>query len=259
MRATKALLIGAGLLLVAFGVYMGLAWVFRGVRVGPVKQWMRSAKGFGPAKSAEDALDKFKQAIEKRDYDAAAQYLGGEYREFFEKSIDDGESLANEIDNLNTATKKHGVKSGKGDVVLYLLDPFPGGFKYTTAKGEGDAVTATLRWDEAIKEATSRGNGLDSVRDWKIDGKMLHSLLPWVTDHRVPLVVTVKKETDGTWRIYVPVGNSARHVRDTVEYLRKNGSNYKNALQGLKNDVKNEPQTKENFESALRSKLEQSQ
>jgi len=28
-----------------------------------------------------------------------------------------------------------------------------------------------------------------------------------------------------------------RHLRDLVDYLRKNGSNYKNALVNLKNDV----------------------
>src|SRR5262245_17282252 len=99
------------LLAFTLAAYLGVAWH---VRAGPVNGWIRSAKGFGPAKSADDALDKFRQAIEKRDYDAASQYLSGDYREWFEKGRDDAEALAIEIDNLKSAMKKHGVRSDKG-------------------------------------------------------------------------------------------------------------------------------------------------
>ena len=47
-------------------------------------------------------------------------------------------------------------------------------------------------------------------------------------------------------------------LSETVDYLRKSGSNYSNALTGLKNDVKNNPTTKENFETDLRNKLSES-
>jgi hypothetical protein len=259
VRATKALLYGVVILLVVSAIYLGVAWNVRSVRAGPVKGWIRSAKGFGPAKSPEDALDKFRQAIEKRDYDAAGQYLSGDYKEWFDKGADDAESLANEIDNLKAAMKKHGVKSDKGSFVLFALDPFPGGFKYDVSKGSGDSVVATINWKDEL--ATHQGQ---AILNWQVDNRTWNCLLPFALDPRysVPLQVTVKKESDGHWRIQIPVSSgtslSARHLRDTVDQLRKNGSNVKNALQGLKNDVKNEPQTKENFESSLKTKLEQS-
>ena len=260
MRATKALLYGLVIVRVAAAICLGIAWNVRGVRAVPVKGWIRNAQGFGPARSPEDALDKFEIALEKRDYEAASQFLSGDYREWFEKGIDDAEPLAHEIDNLRSAMKKHGVKSDKGDFILFLLDPFPTGYKYRVTPGSGDSVVATLDWTDVI--ATHQGQTFQAVQDWKIDGRILHCLLPDVTDARAPLQVTVKKESDGHWRIQIPVASGTtynnRHLRDTVDYLRKNGSNFENGLQGLENDVKNEPQTKEDFESALRTKLEQS-
>jgi hypothetical protein len=260
MRATNALLSGLGVLALVACVYLGTCWFVRAARVGPVKGWIRNAKGFGPAKSPDDALDKFKLAVEKRDYDAAAQYVGGDYREWFEKGADDAEALADEIANLEAAMRKHGVKSARGDFVLYLLQPFPTGYKYKVGKSEADAVTATLHWDDVIAPHVKNGQTLDGLQGWRVDRHAYHSLLPDVVLDARPLQVTVKKETGGHWRIYFPTqGGTDRHVRDTVDYLRKNGTNYRNALKGLKNDVKNEPQTKENFENALRTKLEQSQ
>ena len=51
--------------------------------------WVNKARGFTPAKSPNDALDKFKQAIEKRDYQAASLYLSGDYKEWFDKGRSD--------------------------------------------------------------------------------------------------------------------------------------------------------------------------
>jgi hypothetical protein len=260
VRAAKALLLAVVGLAVASAIYLGVAYKVRSIRVGPVNGWMRSANGFGPAKSAEDAMDKFRQAIEKHDYDAAGQFLSGEYKEFFDKGTDDAESLVAEIDNLKAAMKKNGVKSDKGYFVLFMLEPFPAGFKYDLSKGDGDAKVATLSWANELSQYA--GADLQGLQSWQVDTKMWNSLMPLAVDVRVPLQVTVKKEKDGFWRIQFPTSTgttaNARHVRDSVDYLRKNGSNFKNALQGLKNDVKNEPQTKENFESSLKVKLEQS-
>ena len=53
-----------------------------------VDRWFKAAQGFSPAKSAEDALDQFKKAIEKRNYRVAKDYLTGDYLEFFVKGSD---------------------------------------------------------------------------------------------------------------------------------------------------------------------------
>jgi hypothetical protein len=256
MHGGKALLlIGVVALLVAAGVF----YFVDSLRPAFVQDLFNKAGGYTKATSAEDALDKFRQAIDKRNYKAASIYLAGDYKEWFDKGLGDAEAIANEIDNLRHAMKKNGIKSGKADCVLFLLDPFPGGFKYTI-DGKGDSVTAVLEWADEWKSHSCHEQ---TISGYRVDNRMWSSLLPYVVQVGM-LEVTVKKESDGAWRIHIPVesGSSGlgnhRHLRDTVDYLRKNGSNFKNALESVKNDVKNNPTTKEAFETALKSKLEES-
>jgi hypothetical protein len=258
MHGGKALLL---ILVVGLLVATGVFIFVPGVRPGFVQDWFNKAQGYTAAKSAEDALDKFKQAIEKRDYQAASLYLGGEFKEFFDKGRKDAEEIAKAIDDLRHAMKNHGVKSDKGDFVLFMIDPFPAGFKYKP-ESKGDTTTAVIDWSEDVKTRYKDGIVAWGADRWQVDNRIINSLLPAAVLAAPAMTVAVKKESDGAYRIHFPVssgsGINERHVRDTVEYLRKNGSNFKNALTGLKNDVKNNPTTKENFERDLRSKLEES-
>ena len=78
MRAIKVLVFGAiGLALVATVVF----YFFPKTRPALVKKWFRTAEGFTAAKTPNEALDKFRDAIKKRDYETAATYCGGDYAE----------------------------------------------------------------------------------------------------------------------------------------------------------------------------------
>jgi hypothetical protein len=245
---------GKALLIVLVVAVLGTAGVFLfvpGLRPGFVQTWFNKARGFTPAKSPNDALDKFKLALEKRDYQAASLYVSGDYKEWFDKGRSDAEAITTEIDNLRAAMKSNGVKSDKGDLALFMLEPFPATFKYDV-KESADSATATLNWNEEISRFAGQ-----NLQGWTVDNRAWNSLLPRITTFG-PIQVTLKKESDGAWRIQIPVQIGNRQVKDTVDYLRKNGSNYKNALQSVKNEVKNNPTTKENFESALKTKLEES-
>jgi hypothetical protein len=259
MHGGKALLL---ILVVGLLVATGVFVFVPGTRPGFVQDWFNKAKGYTKAKSAEDAVDKFKQAIEKRDFQAASLYLcGGDYKEWFDKGRLDSEDLARSIDDLRSVMKTTGLKSDKADFMLFLLEPFPAGFKFQPS-GSGDEVTASFDWSDELlrhKDAMVAWGGNDKL---PVDPRIVNSLMPQSVLTGPRMGVVVKKEKDGGWRIQIPVetgsGLAQRHVRDTVEYLRKNGSNFKNALTGVKNDLKNSPATKENFEGSLRTALEQS-
>jgi hypothetical protein len=253
MHAGKALLI---FLVVGLIGATGLFLLVPSTRPGFVKTWFHKAEGFGPSTSASDALDKFKQAIEKRNYEAASLYLSGDYKEWFDKGRNDAEALHKAIDDLRAAMQTYGVKSDKAKFVLYMLEPFPADFKAGTP-GAGDSVTVVLSWADAL--VSHQGQSTDALPK-SMDHKIWHSMLPNVVLGVSPtLSVTVTKEKDGWWRIQFPLSTSAdRRIQDTVDYLRKNGSNFKNAINGIKTDVKNDAPTKENFESSLNTKLEQS-
>ena len=70
--------------------------------------------------------------------------------------------------------------------------------------------------------------------------------------------VELRKEGDsasGQWKIYLPV---TPQLRLCVDYLADNGSNYVNAINRVKEDLKNDATTKESLENALKKALEES-
>lgn len=238
------ILIG-GVLLLAVGVF----YFVPSVRPAVVNNWFNQAKGFGPATSAEDALDKFKRAIEKRDYDAAKQYLTGDYAEFFSKGMNDARELVTAIDELTAAMKTTGVKSDKVDLWLFWLDPLPP-FKYEVKNKDTGTVTALVHWNEDA--ARLRGVTTETYR---VNPLLMHSLLPTGTAIPVAMTVYLKKAGEG-WKLELPIRSGDRHLRDCVETLRKNATNYRNAIQDIKNSIKNNPAVKEDFEREFKTNLE---
>ncbi len=253
MHAAKVLLVVLiGGLLVAAGVFAFVP----SLRPAFVKAWFQKASGFTPATSPEDALDKFKKALEKRDYEAAALYVTGDYKEFIDKGGKDAKELATAVDDLQAVMKTTGVKSDKVDYALFLLTPFPATFKIAKVEKQGDdKATAILDWsDDLARFAAVRTH----LADWKINPGLLFSLMP---SNSLTLVKVNLKQEAGAWKIVVPAeitGVGGRHVRDSVEALRKNATNYKNALNEIKTDIKNNPATKEDFERSVKVALEKS-
>ena len=232
---------------------VGAMWFVPDIRPEFVKPWFRTATGFTPAKTPEEALDKFKRALAARDYETAALYCSGEYKDVLLKNKEEARVLGVAIDELRDMMKKQGVKSDKSQFVLVMLDPFPASFKIENVKKSGeDKATARLDWSEELKTLGQTPSA------WKINNLAYNALLPRVILGE-SLDVSLERGGDGSWTIQVPVSIKDRHLRDSTEYLRKNASNFRNALNGLKDDVKNSPPTKETFEKLLQTKLEESQ
>jgi hypothetical protein len=255
MHGAKTLFVVA---LIALAVAAGVFTLVPSTRPGFVEKWFRTASGFTPATSPEDALDKFKRALEKRDYKTAATYCSGEYKEFIEKGHEDAKGIADAVDNLRSVTKAHGVKSDQADLILFLLDPFPADFKIESVKKEGEEkATARLNWLLEVRKYVAEGDATKNLH-WNINNRAWSSLLPVAVSVVPQLQVELKRGSDGSWTIVMPVYNGDRHMRDQVEFLRKNATNVRNGLDSLKTDVKNDPATREkqSYESSLRTKLE---
>lgn len=239
-------------LIVAVLALCGLFFFVPGARPGFVQGWFDAARGYTPAKSADDALDKLRKAIEKRDYDAAKLYLTGPYLEQFEKGKGDAAKLAAEIEALRQVMADNGVKSDKVGMMLYWLDPFPA-FKYKagTPKEGAKSIDAVIHWDEdagKFKDAATY-----SVN---VDNKLRHALLPVGALVNLPLKVVVKEVEDGVWKVEIPVQFGDRHVRDCVQQMEKNASNVANAMGKTKDDLKRDKAIKADFESAFKANIE---
>jgi hypothetical protein len=246
----------AVVLVVGVLALLALFLLVPGSRPGFVQAWFRSARGYTPAKSAEDALAKFKKAIEERDYETAALYCTGPYQEWIAKGAKEARDLGLMVDNLKSVMKSTGVKSDKANLVLFWLDPFPSGFRIENVQAGADKATAVLNWTEEVYFHASQAQ---SVGDWRVDVSMHNTLLPLRLVPMAGIPVEVVADKDKSWKVVLPVEVvGGRHMRYPIESLLKNGSNFKNAIAEVKNDVKNNPTTKENFEQALKTKLEES-
>ena len=145
--------------------------------------------------------------------------------------------------------KDYGVKSDKVEAALFWLDPFPA-FKYTKASG---ASMSPIHWDE---DAARLKDGIqDAVNEqyYEKNPRMWHALLPSGTLIPAPITVEVKDVGGGVWKIVMPVQSLDRHMRDTIESLRKNATNYRNALRDIKQNIKNNPAVKEDFEREFKT------
>jgi len=95
---------GKLLLLVVIGGAILATGVFTFVpslRPPIVNKWFRTAAGFSPAATPQEAIDKFKDCIKKRDYKTAAEvYTTGDYREQMLKVADKAKELGEMIDSL---------------------------------------------------------------------------------------------------------------------------------------------------------------
>ena len=112
----KAIVQVSALLLILGVAYLGLFQ--RQAVMGLFKQAKLSAKGYKPAKTPEEALDKFREAIKDRDYEAAATYCGGDFVEQINKAAPGAKVLGDAIDNVLHNMDQEGIKSDKVKFVL---------------------------------------------------------------------------------------------------------------------------------------------
>ena len=236
----------AALLLITGVAYLGLFQ--RQAVMGLFKQAKLSAKGYTPAKTPEEALDKFRDAIKNRDFEAAASYCGGDYVEQINKAASGAKTLGDAIDNLQHNMDQEGVKSDKVKLVLRLIEPFPRQLKVMDIKKRGDDFAYAVLIEESGTPLKVDGR----FEDWRIDPRLLRPLT-----RGMPNLVEVRRVGEGDkaqWKIHFPV---TPELRDCVTYLAENASNYARSLDKVKYAIKRDAATKSDLERELRVELEE--
>jgi hypothetical protein len=216
------------------------------------KGGLRRAKGYTPAKTPQEAIDKFKEAIKDRDFETAATYCGGEYAEQMRKGARAAQKLAEAIDNLVDKMQQKEIHAKKTKAFLKKLEPFPTSFSVGEyGKRSDDLVEVTL-----TEETTTTGpTGLDPIfgnERWNIDWLMLRTLSP--KDSVV--TVQIKEEGKGDteeWKIYFPM---TPLLRQSVDHLNEHYSDYVAALNQIKAGVLNEPLTQSDLDLRMKTELE---
>ncbi|HVS34438.1 MAG TPA: hypothetical protein VMS17_02585 [Gemmataceae bacterium] len=246
----RKLIVGLALLAVIGGVAY-LALFKRDAIMSLFNQGKLAAEGYQPAKTPDEALDNFRKALKERNYEAAETYLGGDYVVQFHKGAKNGADLGKAIDTLFSTMETTGTKSDKVKLVLRLLDPFPSDLKVLKVEKDGDSRAIATLTEESGAPLQITG----TFQDWTVDPRMFRSLFRSMpTDGRIEL----KREGDADkpqWKLYLPVDSN---LRQCVDYLADNGSNYVNGINRVKEDLKNDATTKESLENSLKTALKES-
>lgn len=183
------------------------------------------ATGYGPAKTPEEAIEKFKKAVRARDYPQAVKYVGGTYGEQLQRGAEAAKELGKAIDALGAAADKRGIKlTDKVKVLLVSIEPFPTSFDSSPPQKHGEEhATATL----------------SQPGFWKV-------------------TVELKPEGQGderSWKIFIP--SSPWVVRGQVNHLLDKHKDYARALEKITDRLKDKSiTTKDELETELRSELE---
>jgi hypothetical protein len=244
MRVVTLVIILLVLLVIGF---VGASWY---LHWQPIWGWYQSARGYAPAKTPEEAADRFIKALGERDYDTAADYCTGDGGYEFKKSADAGSKLAKAIDDLQHNIKLKEINSPKATWVLNRLQPMPKTFVKPNIKKIND-TTAEFILQEDL-------GGIE-MKDWadytNIDKEMFRSMSGGLAS---PLAlgngtrITMVLEGD-TWKLKLDLPTP---LRSSMDKLRANSGNYVKALDKIKYEIKNHVVTKDELENSLKNELE---
>jgi hypothetical protein len=151
--------------------------------------------GYGPAKTPEEAIEKFKKALKARNYAQAVKYVGGPYGEQLQSGAAAATDLGKSIDALGAAATKRGITlSNNVKVMLVSVEPFPTAFEVSAVqKKSDDLATATFSqpgfWTMPHVELKPEGQG--DERSWKIFFPNSHQ---WVRRQNVSHVLEKHKD-----------------------------------------------------------------
>ena len=219
------------------------------------KKGRRAAEGYTPARSPQEAADKFRQAMKARDYDTAALYCTTDYAEELHRAAPAGEALGEAIDALQQQMESSGLPaSDRAKVVLMLLEPFPRQTRMVNLEEQGDdKAELTIQEDFG----SLRPVDLDSEK-WYVNLPLFHALAGG-PDGNLALgeemkidIVREEEDDDDAWKLNIPVTNDDRK---RVDGLLNNYNIHVKALERVREDLRIQGPSQFNLEFKLRREL----
>src|SRR5439155_2898781 len=114
-------------LIVGFVVIVGaVGAAFLDLAEVPVlSELARGVKGYGLAKTPDEALERYKKALEERNYEMAARYIDDDYAVQLRKQAKIAGRLGKAIDNFRSTAKDRSLINDKVELMLARIELFP--------------------------------------------------------------------------------------------------------------------------------------
>ena len=188
-----------------------------------------------PAKSPTEAVDKFKEAMKKRDYKAASKYCTKNFAEQLTKSAEAGEKLGKAIDDLIFRMKEDGVMTGEMEFVLFVNDPYPAErINITAGNQTGNEAVATFQIDPPKVEQTTQ--------TWPLDKNFIKAY--YIGQ---PSQIKIVKDDKG-WKLDFQV---SQQTQTSVSRMQDKHMDYVNAFGVLSAEIKRDKTTKEDVKKRM--------
>lgn len=210
---------------------------------------VRAAKGYKRSDTPQVAADMFKKAIQNREYDMAAYYCTAGYAEQLRRGEHAAEGLGEAIDNLTYQLQERSLVRDEVRITLHALDPFPKEFQITVGKENGDTAEAVLVFAMPLQSGNQPSSGT-----WLMKPEIFQVFIRSMKHAKPTTVVVPMKKDHGEWKFDFPADET---LQLRVGYLNDRYKNYVNPMEVVTQEVKNDPATKENVTSRLKSLLEQ--
>jgi hypothetical protein len=239
------------LALVLVVILGGFVYLNKDYLLGLGKKVAKQASGYTPAKTPDEAVDKFRKAIQNHDFETAAGYLGGDYAEQMQRGAKSASALAEEIGNLSDQMKQREKNSDQGQFILRALAPFPTEFEVVIdAKKKGDDKAVGV-----IIDKSAGGLKIDLNQLPKSD-PIFHALFRYDPPGQPQAAIAFERLGSGNdvhWKIFLPMNQG---IRTSVDRLNAKSADFVQALKKVKHDVMHEPMTGKDVETKLKTELE---
>jgi hypothetical protein len=208
----------------------------------------RTLKGYKKAETPQVAADMLKKAVEAREYDMAAYYCTTAYAEQLRAGSEAAKKLGTALDNCTYQMKERGLTRDEVKIIFFALDPFPRDVQITVGKEVGSDAEATLVFSSPVATGSQPSAGT-----WNLKPEIMNTFIRSMP-YKTTTTVLVKMKKEEEWKFDFPVDTT---LPARVSHLNDKYKNYQNPLEIVTQEVKNDPSTRENVTTRLKTLLEQ--
>jgi hypothetical protein len=210
------------------------------------------ASGYTPAKTPTEAMDKFRSAIQKRDYKYAKVYVTKDYAAMLERAHTAAYDIGTKLDRIREFGKTNGILTDKAAILLNRLDTFPKNFvSDKPPETKGDKAYGKYKWEPVVTKPVPPDQIDNEILKNFDTGMYGNVLAPFVPFHGP--IELVKEGED--WKLNIPVKVNQAWEPAVAYYI----DHYKTHDTGLEAMVdsmtRNRYENPASFEAAIFEKL----
>ncbi len=189
-----------GVTVAAFTGFVAIGWFNQKNLNQMVNEGVDTAAGYTAAKTPTEAMDKFRDAIQNRNYRAAKKFVTKDYGEMLERAHTAAKDIGTKLDRIREFGKNNGILNDKTAIILNRLDPFPKNFSSDKPpEQKGDKAVGNYKWEPVVTKPVPPDQLVSELKNF--DADMYQTVLAPPLIFHGPIEL-VKEGED--WKLNIP-------------------------------------------------------